>query len=98
MSLDEDLKEAFTRHAEDVRPYAASWGTVERKVRRAHYRRATAVSVFAVALIVAAAVAIPKLRSTPRGFTSTGSPTPSSSTTETFAPAPTEELHIGARE
>jgi hypothetical protein len=96
MSLDEDLKDAFARHAEDVQPDLAAWGNVEQKVRRAHYRRATAVSVFAVALIAAAAVAIPKLRNLGperHGFTQTsGSPTPGASGSVGA------ETHAGARE
>ena len=39
MSIEQDLKETFMKHAEDVRPDVQSWPAVEKKVRRAHTQR-----------------------------------------------------------
>ena len=61
MSFEQDLKETFMRHAEDVRPDTESWPAVEKKVRRNHYARTVTASVATVALIAAAAILLPRI-------------------------------------
>ncbi|HEX9775087.1 MAG TPA: hypothetical protein VGB83_05865 [Actinomycetota bacterium] len=60
MSIENEIKEALMRHAEDVEPRTESWGEVEGKVRSVHQRR-IATTVFLVALIAAAGVMVPRL-------------------------------------
>ncbi len=78
MSLENDLKETFMKHAEDVRPDVQSWPTVEKKVRRGHTARVVTSSTLTVALIVAAAIVLPRLASnkTSHGFINKGKFTP----------------------
>ena len=58
MSFEDEIKQAFDRHSDDVSPRPDAWSGVERGVRRAHARRLAALSS-ATAAIVALAVAIP---------------------------------------
>jgi hypothetical protein len=61
MSLERDLKQALERHRDDARTRANTFDAVEAKVRRAHRRRLAAVTAGGLALIAAAAIALPRL-------------------------------------
>ncbi|MGZ4128382.1 MAG: hypothetical protein ACXVEX_09510 [Actinomycetota bacterium] len=89
MSLDEDLKKAFEQHARDAQPDGESWTTVERKIRRAHTQRVALISTLTIAVIVAAAVFVPRIGTRPesRGFTNpTVTPTTQTSATTSESP------------
>lgn len=61
MSLERELKEAFERHASDVREDPSSLRTIEGRVVRSHRTRAVAVITASVAVLAGAVVAAPKL-------------------------------------
>lgn len=105
MSLDQDLKNAFERHARDAQPDDEAWQTVERRIRRAHIRRVTVASALSVALIVVAAVLVPRIGTRPesRGFTNPtvspttqASPSGSSSTSPSVSATPSQAPAIPA--
>lgn len=93
MSFEQDLKQTFITHENDVRPDAESWRQVEKKVRRAHVKRLVAASSFAIALIAAAAIVIPRLQSNkPKGFVG---PAQTASAPSEPGP-PSGDVHVGA--
>jgi DNA-binding beta-propeller fold protein YncE len=61
MSIDNDIREAFERHADDVHTRGDAWAGVQRRIERGHRRR-LAVSAFVAGAVVASlAVGIPRL-------------------------------------
>lgn len=100
MSLEQDLKETFMKHAEDVRPDTQSWPAVEKKVRRAHTQRVVLVSTLAVAAIAAAAVVLPRLGTTtkPHGFVNKSSVPPAPSQPFAIAPVAGKTTYVNAQE
>jgi hypothetical protein len=97
MSLEQDLKETFMRHADDLRPDVESWPTVEKKVRRAHAQRITLASAAVVALIAATAIFVPRLGNTsaPHGFVSTSkTPTVATSTVHRISPVAGKSTYL----
>ncbi|MGZ4141966.1 MAG: hypothetical protein ACXVQY_05600 [Actinomycetota bacterium] len=98
MSLEQDLKNAFEQHARDAQPDGESWATVERKIRRAHKQRVALLSTVTVAVVVAAAVLIPRIGTKPesRGFTNPSvTPTATSAPTPSVTPTPIESPSAG---
>jgi len=82
MSLEDEVKEAFTRRADDARADGQSWNAVEKKVRRAHRQRFVFTSALSLVIIAAIAIVVLKGPGTnqSRGFSNT-SPTPTEATT-----------------
>ena len=98
MSLEDEVKDAFRKHGEDARPDQQSWNAVEKKVRRAHHQRVALISTLTVALIAAAAVAVPVLtteKATKHGFigTPSGTPTPPTSPSPTVSHSPDSSVY-----
>ena len=77
MSLERDIKETLMKIADDVEPGQSRFGDVENKVRRRHAAMLVGTTAFALAVIVAGAIAIPQLtkEGTPN-FAGPGSTTP----------------------
>ena len=100
MSLERDLKEAFERHEDDARVRGDAWSGVERGVRRAHSHRVAFIGALGVVLIVAAAIAVPKLGADrDRSFAGdgSGSPSPAVDSTAGWARWHNALLHVQAR-
>jgi len=63
MSIDDEIKKAFTRHESDVRSRPGAWSDIEGRIGRSHRRRMIAAGLGAGLAAVAAIVAIPKIGS-----------------------------------
>jgi hypothetical protein len=59
MSFDQDLKQAFERHAGDVSPTPGAWTGVERRIRRSHRVRAALAAATGTAAVIAAIFVVP---------------------------------------
>jgi hypothetical protein len=95
MSFEQDLKETFMRHADEVRPDTDSWPVIEKKVLRSNYARAVAGSASLIAVIVAAVLISPHLIDhKSKGFSKPG-PLPATSS-PAVAPNTAVSLHVGA--
>jgi hypothetical protein len=96
MSLESRIREAFERHAEDVRPSPQAWTAIERRIARAHRLRLVAAVAGAAATIIAVAVAAPQLSRRSAEPVGPG-PTPTQSPEETGSPsarAPTLQAKV----
>lgn len=85
MSLDQDLKGAFERHASDISPEPGTWSGVERRIRRSHRIRASLATAGGAVAVIAMALAVPALvrnRTAAPPFANEG-PTPPPATAET---------------
>jgi hypothetical protein len=76
MSIENEIKDAFERHAGDARPDPGAWQGVRGRVVRSHRRRAAGAALATAFAVAAAAVFVPKLThdrgiapETPNGWT-----------------------------
>ncbi|MFN2614895.1 MAG: hypothetical protein ABR552_08800 [Actinomycetota bacterium] len=91
MSFEDDIKQAFARHAGDASPTEDAWPRVESTIGASHVRRAVATSSLALA-VIAVAVAVPLALA--RGGTNPGgfaNPLPPPSTSPTAPSGPFAE-------
>lgn len=73
MKLEDDIKAAFGRHADDAAPNPWAWSHVQEGVQRAQKRRAVAMSALSVAIVATMGAAVARIASTgpePGGFAS----------------------------
>jgi hypothetical protein len=93
MSLEDEVKQAFTKHEEDARADGQSWVSVEKKVARVHRQRVALVSTLTLALIAGLAIVIPRLGN---DRDNGGFANPTATPTASTAPSPEPSASSGA--